>query len=106
MTKKEFYLLKIAEESAELAQAALKLVYFDEGGVNPKDPQHVNNLHSLVLEYSQQLAAVEAYLRIARDTPTWKVLPYDSERLIRMTETATQRQSDMYKLLKFNGVIE
>lgn len=105
MTKKEYWLLKIAEESAELSQAALKIVYFGEGGVNPKDPHHVNNLHSFMLEHSQLLAATQTYLKEAANAPTWKALPYDAARLNRMVHEAAGKQAHVLTVLVSNNVV-
>lgn len=106
MTKREYWLLKIAEEASELAQAAIKIAMFGEDGTDPRDLLHVNNLYDIVAEHQQLEAAYQKYISIAKDTTTWQVLPFTPERLDVMLATAAERQASIAKILTTNGVIK
>jgi hypothetical protein len=106
MNHREYLLLKIMEESSEVAHAAAKLMQYGEAGTNPHDPEHVNNLHALIKEQVQMLAAFQQYILSVKNAPTYEQLGMTDTILDKMLESAVANQVWMSKALTTNNVIK
>lgn len=60
MDKRQYYLQKIAEESLEVATAAMKCIQFGNDSRDPSDPDGLSNIDHLVYELRDLDGAIRA----------------------------------------------